>query len=201
MSKLRRILIIIFGICISVLSIGMFAHNAEYILTGNTVDLNEILDNDKELPRGKYVTFICEFPIGNYAETQQYINGIIPLPFKTQQYAMLGNNGMIFSAEIGKKAKIKEMDQAIDTFYNGGTVSVTLTGKFQINSPEMDSYLEECVDYIIDDIEDSEIFLTSYVIDTTQTRLSQSLLYISGFITGMLIVITNIRTLYRRNTK
>lgn len=199
MSKSRCVIMIILGILLSGLSIVMFVHDAEYIFTGNTVDLNEILKNNGELPRDKFVTFTCEFPIDNYAETRQYLNGIIPLPFKTQQYAMLGDNGMIFSAEIGNKAKISEMDQAIETFYDDGEVSVTLTGNLQINSSEMDSYLKECVGYIFgDDLESYGFFLTSYVIDTTKTRLSQSLLYTFLLAIGVLAIVISIRTLRGR---
>ncbi|MCH5193162.1 MAG: hypothetical protein J1F11_04305 [Oscillospiraceae bacterium] len=198
MSKSRCVIMIILGLFLSGLSIVMFVHDAEYIFTGNTVNLNEILQNNEELPRDKYVTFTCEFPIDNYAETQQYLNGFIPLPFKTQQYAMLGDNGMIFSAEVGKKAKIAEMDQAIETFYDDGTVSVTLTGNLQINSPEMDSYLQECAEYIFgDDLETYGFFLTSYVIDTTKTRSSQALLYIFLLLIGVVCIGTGIRSLRR----
>lgn len=198
MSKVKCVIMIILGVFLSGLSIVMFVHDAEYIFTGNTVNLNEILINNEELPRDKYVTFTCEFPIDNYAETQQYINGIIPLPFKTQQYAMLGDNGMIFSAEVGKKDKIAEMDQALETFYNDGDVSVTLTGNLKINSSEMDSYLEECVDYIFDgDVESYGFFLTSYVIDTTQTRLSQALMYTLLLIVGGVLIVISIKNLIR----
>lgn len=200
MSKSRCVIMIILGLFLSGLSIVMFVHDAEYIFTGNTVNLNEILQNNEELPRDKYVTFTCEFPIDNYAETQQYLNGFIPLPFKTQQYAMLGDNGMIFSAEIGKKAKIAEMDQAIETFYDDGDVSVTLTGNLQINSPEMDSYLKECVEYLFGDASNLEsygFFLTSYVIDTTKTRSSQALLYIFLLLIGAACIVISIRSLRR----
>ena len=201
MSRSRCVIMIILGIFLSGLSIVMFVHDAEYIFTGNTVNLNEILENNEELPRDKYVTFTCEFPIENYAETQQYLNGIIPLPFKTQQYAMLGDNGMIFSAEIGKKAKIEEMDQALDIFYDDDeAVSVTLTGNLKINSSEMDSYLKECVEYLIGDDADLEsygMFLTSYVIDTTQTRSSQAFLYTFLLIIGAAVILISIKNLIR----
>ena len=198
MSKARCVIMIILGLFLSGLSIVLFVHDAEYIFTGKTVDLNEILKNNEELPRDKFVTFTCEFPIDNYAETQQYINGIIPLPFKTQQYAMLGENGMIFSAEIGKKAKIAEMDQALEEFYDDGTVSVTLTGNLQINSPQMDSFLNECVEYIFGnagDLDSYGFYVTSYVIDTTKTRLSQALLYIFLLAIGAVLIVVSIRAL------
>ena len=198
MSKARCVILIILGLFLSGLSIVLFVHDAEYIFTGKTVNLNEILKNNEELPRDKFVTFTCEFPIDNYAETQQYINGIIPLPFKTQQYAMLGENGMIFSAEIGKKAKIEEMDQALEEFYDDGTVSVTLTGNLQINSPKMDSFLNECVEYLFGDADDLRsygFYVTSYVIDTTKTRLSQALLYIFLLAIGAVLILASIRAL------
>ena len=198
MSRSRCVVAILLGLFLSGLSVVMFIHDFEYIITGNTVDLNEILENNGELPRDKFVTFTCEAPVCNYAETRNYINGIIPMPFKSQQYAMIGENGMVFSAKVGKKAKIKEMDQAIDAFYNDSAVSVKLTGIFQINSPKMDSFLQEGMEYVIgDDMEDSGLFLTSYVIDTTKTRLSQALTYGFLLVIGVFLVVFNIRSLKR----
>lgn len=195
-SRSRGMMIL--GIFFVVITLALFIHDAEYIFTGKTVDLNEILASGEELPRDKFVTYTCKAPIGNYAETQEYISGIIPLPFKTQQYAMIGENGMIFSAKIGKKAKIEEMDDAVDAFYDDETVLVTLTGNLQINSSKMDTFLEEFVSYMIDsDQESSELFLTSFVIDTTKTRLSLSLLYIFMFALGAFMTVAGIRTARR----
>lgn len=198
MSGSRSRGIVILGIFIVGIALALFIHDAEYIFTGKTVDLNEILASGEELPRDKFVTYTCRVPIGNYAETQEYISGIIPLPFKTQQYAMIGENGMIFSAAVGKEAKIEEMDNAIDAFYDDETVSVTLTGNLQINSSKMDTFLEEFVRYEIgSDLESSGLFLTSFVIDTTKTRLSQSMLYIFLFALGAFMTVVGIRTARR----
>lgn len=198
MSRSRKITIIILGLFFMGIAMALFIHDAEYIFTGKTVNLNEILANGEELPRDKFVTYTCKVPIGNYAETQEYISGIIPLPGKTQQYAMIGENGMIFSAEIGKKAKIEEMDNAVDAFYDDETVSVTLTGNFQINSSKMDTFLDEFVRYEIgSDPESSGLFLTYFVIDTTKTRLSQALLYIFMFALGAFMTMIGIRTVRR----
>jgi len=39
------------------LAVIMFVHDSSFILTGKTVDLNQILENNEELPRDKYVTY------------------------------------------------------------------------------------------------------------------------------------------------
>lgn len=196
MSKSRCVLLIFVGALLAFFSVVLFVHDAGYIFTGNTVDLNEILETGGELPRDKYVTFTCDMPLGNYAETQEYLNGIIPLPSKTQQYALLSNTGMILSAEIKKQSQIDELDQAIDAFYDDQMVSVTVTGCLVINSSEMDDFLEEFTDYLFgDDMDSSGIFLTSYVIDATRTRLSITLVYVLVFALGTFLIAASIRAL------
>ena len=154
---------------------------------GHTVDLNEILINGEELPRDQYVTYQCSVPFGNYAETRSYAGGVIPLPGKTQQFAFLGENDMILSAEIGRKSKIQEMTELTDDYYHGeGFESVTLVGCFEINSPDMDRYL---ANYFSDiDLEEEGIYLTSYVINATKTRLKQAILYLLLLALGAVVL-------------
>ena len=195
MPKRRSIVMILFGILLSVASIALFVHDAEYIFTGKTVNLNEILENGGELPRDKYVTYTCEFPLGNYAETQQYY-GFIPLPFKTQQYAMLDDSGIVLSAEIkNSNSKIEEMDKAIDEFWDDDAeVSVTLTGCLTITAAGMDEYLEEYMNYLFDDdLESYDIFLTSYQIDTTRTRATQFIVEVLVLAIGVFLIIVQVR--------
>ena len=167
---------------IIVLAVFMFVHDSAFIFTGKTVDLNELLENNEELPQDTYVTYTCTFPIGNYAETKQTINGIIPLPFKSQEYAIICENGMIISSEISKKSKIKEMDKAVEKVYNGEDVTVELKGCLQTISPDMRNYLEEAFGA---EIADEGYELTNFAIDTTMTRLKITLLYIFLFLVGL----------------
>lgn len=194
MSKIRCVLYIIVGALLAFFAAVLFVHDAEYIFTGHTVNLNEILETGEEMPRDKYVTFTCDMPLGNYAETQEYLNGLIPLPSKTQQYALLSDTGVVLSAEVKKVSQIEELDQAIDAFYEDKLVTVTVTGCLVINDPEMDGYLEQFMNYLFeDDMADSGIYLTSYVIDATKTRLTITLVYVLVFALGGFLAVTGIR--------
>ena len=189
MAKIKKILGIIVGIVIVVLSVVMFVHDSSFILTGKTVDLNEILANNEELPRDKYVTYTCTFPIGNYAETKQTLNGIIPLPFKSQEYAILCENGMIISSEISKKSKIREMDTAVEKIYNEEEVSVELKGCLQTISSDMRKYLDESLGT---ESANGNFELTSFAIDTTMTRLKITFMYIFIFLIGLACTVVSI---------
>lgn len=185
----------ILGIFLTVCAVVLFVHDAAYIFTGNTVDLNEILETGGELPRDKFVTYTCTMPLGNYAESREYLGGIIPLPISSQQYAMLDTSGMVFSAEISKKAKINEMDEAAEAFFDDKTVTVTIEGSFEIHSREMDEYLQEYTGYFMTDeeMEKQGIYLTSYVVNTTKTRVSLVLLYLATAALGIAILVVSIR--------
>lgn len=197
MSKKRIVFWILFGVVLIAVAVAMFAHDADYILTGNTVNLNEILENGGELPRDKFVTYTCNISLGNYAETREYIDGIIPLPGKTQQFAMLTENGMIISAEIETKTKIDEMMNLTENIdYDNPTTPVVITGCFEINSSDMDRCL---INYFSGyDLEDSGIILTSYVINTTKTRAGLVALYLFVFVVGVCVLEWSVKKMIRK---
>ncbi|MBR1528976.1 MAG: hypothetical protein IJ642_06710 [Oscillospiraceae bacterium] len=190
---MRPVFTIILGLLLSIAAAALFIHDAEYIFTGNTIDLNEVLENGEEIPNGKYVTYTCYVPLGNYAETQEYLNGFIPLPFKTQEFAVLTENNMIISAEIGNKNKIQEMEQLTDDFYASDDFygSMELTGYLGSNNSEMMGYLQEYFEDV--DLEAEGISVSWYAIDTTKTRLSSAGLCIGMFLIGGVVIIAGIR--------
>ena len=190
---MRPVFTIILGLLLSIAAAALFIHDAEYIFTGNTIDLNEVLENGEEIPNGIYVTYTCYVPLGNYAETQEYLNGFIPLPFKTQEFAVLTENNMIISAEIGNKNKIQEMEQLTDDFYASDDFygSMELTGYLGSNNSEMMGYLQEYFEDV--DLEAEGISVSWYAIDTTKTRLSSAGLCIGMFLIGGVVIIAGIR--------
>ena len=190
---MRPVFTIILGLLLSIAAAALFIHDAEYIFTGNTIDLNEVLENGEEIPNGKYVTYTGYVPLGNYAETQEYLNGFIPLPFKTQEFAVLTENNMIISAEIGNKNKIQEMEQLTDDFYASDDFygSMELTGYLGSNNSEMMGYLQEYFEDV--DLEAEGISVSWYAIDTTKTRLSSAGLCIGMFLIGGVVIIAGIR--------
>lgn len=186
MSKFKCILTALLGVVMIVLSIVMYVREASYIFMGETLDLNEIIADGGEMPRGEFVTFTVEYPLGNYAETREMIAGFIPMPFgTTQQYAILCEDGRIISAEISRKSKIAELEQAVEDFYNDKSVAVTIVGCVAANDSEMNGYLAEFTDYLFEgDTESAGVTPTYFVIDTTQTRVSQFFLYFFFLLLG-----------------
>ena len=181
----------IFGLFLGVLFIGlslfMLISNASYYFMGKTVDLNEVLKNGEEIPTDEVVSYTCEYPLGNYAEMQTYINGVIPTPFKSQLYAMIDEHngkGLIFSAKLNRSNKIEEFDKTI----NGQKESVTVVGTIHSIDPESFGYLEQTCG----DIE-GDIVLSYYVIDTTNTRLSIIALNFFSLALGVFCLVTFFR--------
>ena len=195
---MRPIFTIIFGLFLSIMGIVLLVHDAGYIFAGNTVDLNEVFENNEQIPEHQYVTYTCWTSLGNYAETNEYY-GVIPTG-KTQQFAMLTENDMIISAEISRKDTIIAMNLLTDAVYSDDDevqlVPVTLTGNLEFNDTEMNGYLSEYFDGV--DLEEEGVTLTGYSINTTQTRLLQGGLCLGMFALGIFVIIIGIRKKTRR---
>lgn len=177
---------LIVGIFFLVCVTALFVHDAKYIFTGNTVDLNEIIAKDDYMPRDKYVTYTIKFPLGKYGTEQSYYGGIIPVGGKSYNYAVYDESGAILSVKVKKKSL---MDK-IEAVENGSEESITVTGCLVINSSDMDRFLEEnCGEAAIS----NDVVLTSYVIDTTKTRFSLVLIYTAGLAIGIVCIWTYIR--------
>ncbi len=186
MGKVGLLMGVFFLVCV----IAMFIHDANYIFTGKTVDLNEIIRNNEDLPRDKYVTYTCEVPLDAYGYSQDRYGGIIPAGRKSYNYAVIDDSGAIISVKMNNKKLMEEFEAAAA---NDGTVDVK--GCFVINSAEMDRYLE---DYCGDMADGEDIFLTSYVIDTTKTRLSLIVLYTGGLLIGIACIVMYVKGRTRR---
>jgi len=179
-----KIGMLFFGILFIGLSLFLLISNASYYFLGKTVDLNEVLKNGEELPKGKFVSYTCKYPIGHYAEMQTYLNGIIPLPVKSQLYAMIDEydgKGLIFSAKVNKINKIKEFNSTV----NEKTESVTVVGYLDtIVNYEATSYLEQTCCNI-----DGDIVLTHLVLDSTKTRFSHIVMCTVMFAFGVFLLL------------
>ncbi len=193
MSKLRSVLMVIVGLLAVAMSILMFVGDAEYIFTGKTVNLNEVLTNGEELPSGKFVTYECYYPMGSYGEIQSYYS-FIPLPGKTHEFAMMTESNIIISAEIGKKSKIDEFNSKTEDFLSDKEIEpIVLTGQLKTNGDDLDQLLE---DYFSDiDLASNGLILTSYSIDTTQTRAGNAALYSFFLLASVLLIVIYVRKL------
>lgn len=185
-----------FNMFLGVVFVGMavflFVHDANYIMTGNLVDLNQILEEGGEIPRDTYVKYTCNYVFGNYGETQSYIGGIIPLPGKSQQFAFLGENDMIISAQISDKGKIRDMRQLADAcYYNGDCIPVELVGCIQSNGGDMNRFLEQYFSEV--DLNYEGLTMSPLVIDTTKTRLKITLTYICFALVGVAVFVSGLK--------
>ena len=191
----------ILGIILAVFMIGaavvLTIHDAGFIFLGKTLDLNSIIENGEELPRDSYVTYNCYLSFGNYAETTPYY-GFIPLPGKSQEYAVLTEDRYVISAEINKRSLLYEMDSLTESFFSDEDtdhVPVTLTGCLTTISPDMGGYLEEYFDGF--DLSENGIQLTYYAIDTTKTRLFLAVTYFAFAALGVAVGFVYLKKLVR----
>ena len=186
--KNSGIALLLIGIVFVLMGVFLAVHYASYIFLGKTVDLNEVLKNGEELPQGEFVSYTCEYPIGNYCELQTYINGIIPTPSKSQLYAMMDEydgKGLIYSAKVNNKNKIKEFNRVV----NGQTESVTVVGSLDtIVNYDASQYLKNSCSNI-----EGDVVLTEFVIDSTKTRFSQIALCIFAIALGVFCLVAFIK--------
>lgn len=165
---------IILGIFLAGIGIILMVHDFTFIFFGRTVDIDSIVAQGEEIPRDKYVDYTADVCLGPYGETQEYLGGFIPLPIKTLQYAFLTADGRVISAEVGKKATQAELDQLYQDLMNDRTGKpVKLRGAVVTNDSKMQGYLMEYLGSAAD-----QMTVTYYVIKTTQTRVSQAILYV-----------------------
>lgn len=169
---------LIFGIFFTVIVMALFIHDAGYIFTGNTVDLNEIIAKNDYMPRGKYVTYTVKTSFGKYGSEQDYYGGIIPVGGKSYNYAVLDDSGAIMSVKV----KGDKLEDKLSAVTDGREESFTVTGCLTINSSDMDRFLDSALGEYADG---EEIFLTSYQIDTTKGRLKLVLFYTAGLAVGI----------------
>ena len=198
LERLRRCLSVGLGVLIFLMGVFMIIRDYDYILTGNTVNLNDVLENDKAVPRSKYVTYTCNASLGNYAETQIYVKEIIPTPIKIQRYALLTDNNVVISAEIRGKSKLEEIDRLVeDTFSleeDAEPEPVVLVGYFSSNSYEMDNLLDEYLSEL-GDLSEMGVTVTSYKIDTTKTRGGAAALDLFVLVVSVGMVVISVRKL------
>jgi len=187
---MRPVFAIILGVFLAAIGVIMFVHDADFIFTGNTADLNQILEENSEIPRDKYVTYTCSYCLGNYGETQSYW-GFIPLPGKSQQFAFIGENGMIISVKAGKKSLVEDLRVLSESDYDEDYTPVTFTGCVQTNHPDLDRYLESYLSGV--DFENSDLQLTYLEIDTTKTRPKLVFMYTAIILIGAGCIIFAVR--------
>ena len=191
---------ILIGVVLLLAGIALTVHDREFLLTGNTVDLNEILQSGGEAPRDKYVTYAMTTPLGNYAESKTTY-AFIPMPFLTAQlYGFIGEDGNLMSIKVRDKKLIQELDAQLDAFYSDeeaqSAPAVTVTGCVNTIKPELRGYYEDYMWSMGMKEEDIQNHPISYIcIDTTKTRAGQAIFYTLAIVLGIFMIVSGIKGL------
>ncbi len=174
------------------LAIVCFIGDMDYLLGGKAKDLNEIAANvcpqkDDHVRTDSYLV------LGNFAETQHRINGIIPAG-KEQHYAIvLGDDDMddisdakIIVLTVKNKKTIEKLEELANDDYADFSDAIAIEGQIRTPDPEIEGYYRDA-------LEDSGI--TDYcdyytvALDATQTRLSGWLLVIGALAVGVICIV------------
>ena len=180
------------GIIFVLLAIVCFIGDMDYLLGGKAKDLNEIAANvcpqkDDHVRTDSYLV------LGNFAETQHRINGIIPAG-KEQHYAIvLGDDDMedisdakVIVLTVKNKKTIEKLDELANDDYADFSDAIAIEGQIRTMDPEIAGYYRDA-------LRDSGI--TDYcdyytvALDATQTRLFGWLLVIGALAIGVLCIV------------
>lgn len=170
----------------------LFIGDMDYLLGGKAKDLNEIAANvcpqkDDHVRTDSYLV------LGNFAETQHKINGIIPVG-KEQHYAIvLGDDNMTDISEakvivltVKNKKTIEKLDELANDDYANFSDAFAIEGQIRTMDPEISGYYRDAL---------SDSGITDYcdyytvALDATQTRLFGWLLVLGVLAVGVLCIV------------
>lgn len=191
-KKGGAVVCLIFGIIFVLLAIVCFIGDMDYLLGGKAKDLNEIAANTRP-QKDDHVRTDSYLVLGNFAETQHRIDGIIPAG-KEQHYAIvLGDDDMddisdakIIVLTVKNKKTIEKLEELANDDYADFSDAIAIEGQIRTLDPEIEGYYRDA-------LEDSGI--TDYcdyytvALDATQTRLSGWLLVIGALAVGVICIV------------
>ncbi len=191
-KKGGAVVCLIFGIIFVLLAIVCFIGDMDYLLGGKAKDLNEIAANvcpqkDDHVRTDSYLV------LGNFAETQHRINGIIPAG-KEQHYAIvLGDDDMddisdakIIVLTVKNKKTIEKLEELANDDYADFSDAIAIEGQIRTPDPEIEGYYRDA-------LEDSGI--TDYcdyytvALDATQTRLYGWMIVVGALAIGVICIV------------
>ena len=191
-KKGGAVLSLVIGIIFVLFAGILFIGDMDYLLGGKAKDLNEIAANvcpqkDDHVRTDSYLV------LGNFAETQHKINGIIPVG-KEQHYAIvLGDDNMTDIADakvivltVKNKKTIKKLDELANNDSANFSDAFAIEGQIRTLDPEIAGYYRDAL---------SDSGITDYcdyytvALDATQTRLFGWLLVIGVLAVGVLCIV------------
>ena len=195
-KKGGAVLSLVIGIIFVLFAGILFIGDMDYLLGGKAKDLNEIAANvcpqkDDHVRTDSYLV------LGNFAETQHKINGIIPVG-KEQHYAIvLGDDNMTDIADakvivltVKNKKTIKKLDELANNDSANFSDAFAIEGQIRTLDPEIAGYYRDAL---------SDSGITDYcdyytvALDATQTRLFGWLLVIGVLAVGVLCIVAFVK--------
>ena len=195
-KKGGAVLSLVIGIIFVLFAGILFIGDMDYLLGGKAKDLNEIAANvcpqkDDHVRTDSYLV------LGNFAETQHKINGIIPVG-KEQHYAIvLGDDNMSDISEakvivltVKNKKTIKKLDELANNDSANFSDAFAIEGQIRTLDPEIAGYYRDAL---------SDSGITDYcdyytvALDATQTRLFGWLLVIGVLAVGVLCIVAFVK--------
>ncbi len=170
-----------------VMAFVMFVGDSDYLLGKEARDVMDYADDGVAPPKGIHIKVNVDACLGNYAETQHKINGIIPAG-KEEHYIVWLDNNAALSITVKNKKTINKLNSIIDDTWDyldgvSDTLPSSITIEGQVNT--MDSELEGYYDDYLEDMgfADSGFPIYYVTVDNTDTRAT------GWLIVGVLLVI------------
>lgn len=170
-----------------VMAFVMFVGDSDYLLGEEARDVMDYADDGVAPPKGIHIKVNVDACLGNYAETQHKINGIIPAG-KEEHYIVWLDNNAALSITVKNKKTINKLNSIIDDTWDyldgvSDTLPSSITIEGQVST--MDSELEGYYDDYLEDMgfADSGFPIYYVTVDNTDTRAT------GWLIVGVLLVI------------
>ena len=170
-----------------VMAFVMFVGDSDYLLGKEARDVMDYANDGVAPPKGIHIKVNVDACLGNYAETQHKINGIIPAG-KEEHYIVWLDNNAALSITVKNKKTINKLNSIIDDTwdYLDGVSdthpsSITIEGQVSTMDSELEGYYDDYLEEM--GFTDSGFPIYYVTVDNTDTRAT------GWLIIGVLLVI------------
>lgn len=191
-KKGGAVLSLVIGIIFVLFAGILFIGDMDYLLGGKAKDLNEIAANVRP-QKDDHVRTDSYLVLGNFAETQHKINGIIPVG-KEQHYAIvLGDDSMTDISEakvivltVKNKKTIEKLDELANDDNANFSDAIAIEGQIRTLDPEIEGYYRDAL---------ASSGITDYcdyytvAVDATQTRFFGWAIVLGVLAIGVLCIV------------
>lgn len=198
--------VIILAMCMLlmlVMAFVMFVGDSDYLLGKEARDVMDYADDGVAPPKGVHIKVNVDACLGNYAETQHKINGVIPAG-KEEHYIVWLDNNAALSITVKSKKTINKLNSIIDDTWDyldgvSDTLpsSITIEGQVKTMDSELKGYYEDYLEEM--GFTDSGFPIYYVTVDNTDTRatgwLIVGVLLVAGIgcLIGMISIIKAIK--------